>query len=40
MTISEMKDYIHEVYPKWNLEKFDEGKIMAIYFSLKNRRTK
>ena len=40
MTIQQMKNYIHELYPKWNLKDMDDGKVMAIYFRIKKRRTK
>ena len=40
MTIQQMKDYIHELYPKWNLKVKSDGQIVAIYFSIIKRRTK
>ena len=38
--IQQMKNYIHELYPKWNLEDKSDGQIVAIYFRIKERRTK
>ena len=40
MTIEQMKSAIHEIYPKWNLEEKSDGQIVAIYFRIKERRTK
>ena len=40
MTIEQMKSAIHEIYPKWNLEDKSDGQIVAIYFRIKERRTK
>lgn len=40
MTIQQMKNYIHELYPKWNLDKFDDSRIIAIYYKELKRRTK
>lgn len=35
MTVTQMKTEIKRVYKGWDLEKFDDGKIMAIYFKMK-----
>ena len=40
MTRAQMEAVIHEVYPKWNLKDMDDGKVTAIYFRIKKRRTK
>ena len=40
MTRAQMEAVIHEVYPKWNLKDMDDGKVMAIYFRIKERMTK
>ena len=40
MTIEQMKSAIHEIYPKWNLQDKSDGQIVAIYFRIKERRTK
>lgn len=37
MTVQQMKKEIKRVYSKWNLDNFDDGKIMAIYFSMKRK---
>ena len=40
MTIQQMKNYIHELYPKWDLEDKSDGQIVAIYFRIEKGSTK
>lgn len=37
MTVQQMKTEIKKVYRRWNLDNFDDGKVMAIYFNLKKK---